>query len=150
MSCLIWRRARGTTTHIQVKKIVLADFFDIYCVAQQFYSIYPASEYRTFCPAIELSPVVHRGLSAAGQLVTLVYRGKINDLTLCDKVVFNVEKLSVHTLFSCCFDNNVCQSCSSSRNPCHVVAGCTCVVTVSPAVSFTFVYVGGRMCPSIM
>ena len=82
MSCLIWRRARGTTTHIQVKKFVLADFFDIYCVAQQFYSIYPASEYRTFCPAIELSPVVHRGLSAAGQLVTLVYWGKINDLTL--------------------------------------------------------------------
>ena len=82
MSCLIWHRARGKTTHIQVKKFVLADFFDIYCVAQQFYSIYPASEYRTFCPAIELSPVVHRGLSAVGQLVTLGYRGKINDLTL--------------------------------------------------------------------
>ena len=84
MSCLIWARprARGTTTHIQVKNFVLADFFDIYCVAQQFYSIYPASEYGTFCRAIELSPVDHGGLSAAGQLVTLVYRGKINDLTL--------------------------------------------------------------------
>ena len=82
MSCLIWPRARGTTTHMQVNKFVLAAFFDIYCVAQQFYSIYPASEYGTFCRAIELSPVVHGGLSAAGQLVTLVYKGKINDLTL--------------------------------------------------------------------
>ena len=79
MSCLNYRpRARDTTTHIQVNFFVLAYFFTF----QQFYSIYPASEYSTFCLASRWQPVVHSGFSAAGQLVTLVYRGKINDLPL--------------------------------------------------------------------
>ena len=69
-------------THMQVKNVILADLFYIYYVAQQFYSIYPASEYSTFCRASRWQPVVHSGFRAAGQLVTLVYRGKINDLTL--------------------------------------------------------------------
>ena len=34
----------------------------------------------------ELSPVVHTGFSAACQLITLVYRRMINDLTLCPQV----------------------------------------------------------------
>ena len=38
--------------------------------------------YSTFCRASRWQPVVDSGFSAAGQLVTLVYRGKINDLTL--------------------------------------------------------------------
>ena len=40
----------------------------------------------TFCRASELSPAVHSGFGAAGQLITLVYRGMINDLTLWVKV----------------------------------------------------------------
>ena len=70
-------RARGTTTHIQVKQFVLADLFYIYYVAQQFYSRW--------------QPVVHSVFCAAGQLVTLLYRGKINDLTLCPTVSITSE-----------------------------------------------------------
>ena len=73
------RYARGTTIHMHVKHFVLADFCYIYYVAQQLYSIYPASQYTTCCLASIWQPVVHNGFSAAGQLVTLVYRGKIND-----------------------------------------------------------------------
>ena len=72
----------GTTTHIQVTNFVLADFYYLYYIAHQFYSIYPASEYSTFCLASKWQLMVNSGFSAAGQLVTLVYRGKINYLTL--------------------------------------------------------------------
>ena len=69
-------------THIQVTNFVLADFLLHLLRAQHFYSIYPASTYITFCRANRWQPVVHSGFSAAGQFVTLVYRGKINDLTM--------------------------------------------------------------------
>ena len=82
MSCLIWPRARGTTTHIQVKNFVLADFLTFIALLNS--SILYILPVSTALSAVlyELSPVVHRGLGAAGQLVTLIYRGKINDLTL--------------------------------------------------------------------
>ena len=39
--------------------------------------------------------MVHCGFSAAGQLVTLVYRGKINDLTLWSAVASNVSAVAI-------------------------------------------------------
>ena len=76
MSCLILALGLGAQRHI-CKLIIY-----IYYVAQQFYSIYPAlPEYSTFYLASRWQPVVHGGFSADGQLVTLVYRGKTNDLT---------------------------------------------------------------------
>ena len=60
--------------------------------------LYPASEYGTFCRASEFSPVVHSGFSAAGQLITLVYRGMINDLTLWVKYI-NFVFESINTFF---------------------------------------------------
>ena len=66
-------------THIQVKKNRLLTF--IAFLNSSILYILPVS--RALSAVLcELSLVVHRGLSAAGQLVTLVYRGKINDLTL--------------------------------------------------------------------
>ena len=70
--------------HFQVNKCRLPILFYICYVVQQFYFICPASGYSTFCRASRWQSVVHRGFRAAGQLVTLVYRGKINDLLLCD------------------------------------------------------------------
>jgi len=37
----------------------------------------------TFCRANRWQPVVHSGFNAAGQLVTLVYMGMINDDYVC-------------------------------------------------------------------
>ena len=81
----------GTATHLRVKKrFVLPDIVYIYYIVQQFYYIYPASGYSTFCHTNRWQPVVHGGFSAAGQLVRLVYRGKINDITLCESLILNI------------------------------------------------------------
>ena len=60
----------------------LRSFFAFITLFNSSFLLCPASGYSTFCRASRWQPVVHGGLSAAGQLITLVYRGKINDPTV--------------------------------------------------------------------